>query len=258
MGKGAINIRLKGKVAIVTGGARGLGKTYAVRLSEEGARIVIADILDAKGVKRAIEEKGGEVLSLYTDVSDEESTKEMARKTIERFERIDILINNAAIFASIETKPFFEISAQEWDEVIGINLKGAFLCCKAVYPQMKKQGTGKIINVSSGAFFKGLPYFIHYVSSKGGVVAFTRALAREVGNDGICVNAIAPGYTLSDSIKEKTIHDEEFIRAVINSRCFKRDELPEDLLGTIVFLASNESDFITGQTIVVDGGSVLH
>jgi NAD(P)-dependent dehydrogenase (short-subunit alcohol dehydrogenase family) len=251
-------MRLEGRVAIVTGSARGLGKTYAFCLSEEGARVVIADILDARDVRQAIEERGGEALALHTDVAEEESTKEMARKTIERFGRIDILINNAAIFAGIETKPFFQISVQEWDDVIRVNLKGAFLCCKAVYPQMKKQGRGKIINVSSGVFFRGLPLFLHYVASKGGIVALTRALAREVGDDGICVNAIAPGYTLSDSMKEQSIHDEEFINAVVGSRCFKRHELPEDLTGTIVFLASDESDFITGQTIVVDGGSVLH
>lgn len=251
-------MRLEGRVAIVTGSARGLGKTYAFCLSEEGARVVIADILDARDVRQAIEERGGEALALHTDVAEEESTKEMARKTIERFGRIDILINNAAIFAGIETKPFFQISVQEWDDVIRVNLKGAFLCCKAVYPQMKKQGRGKIINVSSGVFFKGLPLFLHYVASKGGIVALTRALAREVGDDGICVNAIAPGYTLSDAMKEQSIHDEEFINAVVGSRCFKRHELPEDLTGTIVFLASDESDFITGQTIVVDGGSVLH
>lgn len=251
-------MRLEGRVAIVTGSARGLGKTYAFRLSEEGARVVIADILDARDVRQAIEERGGEALALHTDVAEEESTKEMAQKTIERFGRIDILINNAAIFAGIETKPFFQISVQEWDDVIRVNLKGAFLCCKAVYPQMKKQGRGKIINVSSGVFFKGLPLFLHYVASKGGIVALTRALAREVGDDGICVNAIAPGYTLSDAMKEQSIHDEEFINAVVGSRCFKRHELPEDLTGTIVFLASDESDFITGQTIVVDGGSVLH
>lgn len=251
-------MRLEGRVAIVTGSARGLGKTYALCLSEEGARVVIADILDTRNVRQAIEERGGEALALHTDVAEEESTKEMARKTIERFGRIDILINNAAIFAGIETKPFFQISVQEWDDVIRVNLKGAFLCCKAVYPEMKKQGRGKIINVSSGVFFKGLPLFLHYVASKGGIVALTRALAREVGDDGICVNAIAPGYTLSDAMKEQSIHDEEFINAVVGSRCFKRHELPEDLTGTIVFLASDESDFITGQTIVVDGGSVLH
>jgi NAD(P)-dependent dehydrogenase (short-subunit alcohol dehydrogenase family) len=251
-------MRLSGKVVIITGGARGLGKAYALRLSEEGAKVVVADVLDPKGVKEAVEEKGGEALCLDTDVSEEESTKEMARKAIDRFGRIDILINNAALFASILRKPFYQISAFEWDEVIRVNLKGTFLCCKAVYPQMKKQGKGKIINISSAACFKGQPNFIHYVTSKEGVIGFTRALAREVGDDGICVNTIAPGYTLSDIIKEKPMDSEETVKAVINARCLKRAEHPEDILGTVLFLASDESDFITGQTIVVDGGSVLH
>ncbi len=251
-------MRLKGKVAIVTGAAQGLGGAYVIRLFEEGAKVVIADILDAKKVKGAIEERGGEVLTLPTNVSDEESTKEMAQKTIERFGRIDILINNAAISAGIKTKPFYEVSAKEWDEVMKVNLKGAFLCSKAVYPQMKKQRKGKIVNVSSGTFFKGIPLFIHYVTSKGGIVAFTRALARELGDDGICVNAIAPGYTITDVMREKPMFNQEFHRSVINSRCIKREEQPQDVTGTIVFLSSDESDFITGQTIIVDGGSVLH
>lgn len=248
-------MRLKERVAIITGGARGIGRAYAFRLSEEGAKVVIADIIDAKEAKQTIEEKGGEVLTLYTDVSNEESTKEMAIKTVERFGRIDTLINNAAFFASIVRKPFYEISSQEWDEAMKVNLKGTFLCCKAVYPQMKKQGKGKIINISSGGFFKGNPNFLHYITSKGGIIGLTRALAREVGNDGICVNCIAPGLTLSDIMKEKPM--DEFTKTV-NSRCFKRNELPEDLTGTIVFLASDESDFITGQTLVVDGGAVFH
>jgi NAD(P)-dependent dehydrogenase (short-subunit alcohol dehydrogenase family) len=251
-------MRLEGRVAIITGGAQGIGKAYAMRFFEEGAKVVIVDILDSTGVQQEIEERGGEALGLYTDVSNEASVDEMVRKTLERFGRIDILINNAAVFATIETKPFFGISAQEWDEVISVNLKGVFLCCKAVYPQMKKQRKGKIINISSGTFFKGIPSFLHYVTSKGGIVALTRALAREVGDDGICVNAIAPGFTLSEAVKEKPIHDEASINAVVASRCFRRHEMPEDLTGTAVFLASDESDFITGQTIVVDGGSVMH
>lgn len=251
-------MRLKGKVAIVTGGARGLGKAYASRLYEEGAKVVVADILDATNVVQAIDKREGEALALYTNVSEEESTQEMARKTIEHFGRIDILINNAAISTTIVKKPFYEISANEWDEVIQVNLKGVFLCCKAVYPQMKKQGKGKIINISSGTFFKGLPNFIHYVTSKGGIIGFTRALAREVGGAGICVNAISPGYTLTEVLTEKPHDPEEFVRDIVSSRCFKRDELPEDITGTIVFLASEESNFITGQTIVVDGGSVFH
>ena len=252
------HMKLKGKVAIITGGARGLGKAYALRLAEEGAQIVISDILDAIKVKQEIEERGGEALALYTDVSNEESTKEMARKTIERFGRIDILINNAAIFASLGKKPFYEISSEEWDQVLEINLKGTFLCCKAVYPHMKKQGKGKIINVSSSTFFAGVRYFIHYVVSKGGIIALTRALAREVGDDGICVNAIAPGLTISDAVRGNPMYPEGYLKVVASGRCFKRDELPEDLTGSIVFLASDDSDFITGQTVVVDGGSVFH
>jgi len=251
-------MRLDGRVAIVTGAAQGIGRAYAARLAQEGARVVIADILDTRNVSQEIEEMGGEVLALCTDVSEEEGTIEMAEKTVERFGRIDILVNNAAIFATIKTKPFYEITPQEWDDIMRVNVKGPFLCAKAVYPQMKKQGKGKIINVSSGVFFKGLPLFLHYVTSKGGVIAMTRALAREMGDDNICVNAIAPGYTVTEVMKEESIHDEAFISAVVGGRCFKRDELPEDLLGTMIFLASDESDFITGQTIVVDGGSVLH
>ncbi len=251
-------MRLKDKVAIVTGGAQGIGKAYTLRLAEEGARVVIADILDARPVQQEIEGKGGEALALQTDVSDEKSTEEMAQKTIERFGGIHILINNAAVFATLETKPFFKISPQEWDDVMRVNLKGMFLCCKSVYPQMKKQGNGKIINIASGVFFKGLPLFLHYVASKGGVIALTRALAREVGDDGICVNAIAPGYTLTEVMEDESIHDEAFVNAVVGSRCFKRHERPDDLTGTLIFLASDESDFITGQTIVVDGGATMH
>jgi len=252
------HMKLKGKVAIITGGARGLGKAYALRLAEEGAQIVISDILDAIKVKQDIEERGGEAFALYTDVSNEESTKEMAQRTIERFGKIDILINNAAIFASLGKKPFYEISSEEWDQVLEINLKGTFLCCKAVYPHMKKQGKGKIINVSSSTFFAGVPYFIHYVASKGGIIALTRALAREVGDDGICVNAISPGLTISDAVRGNPMYPEGYLKVVASGRCFKRDELPEDLTGSIVFLASDDSDFITGQTILVDGGLVFH
>jgi len=252
------DMRLKGKVAIVTGGARGLGRAYTLRLAKEGAQVVVADILDGKKTVEAIVNQGGEAIYLHTDVSNEESTNEMTLKTIERFGRIDVLINNAAIFGTITKKPFHEISALEWDDVIRVNLKGTFLCCKAVYPQMKKRGKGKIINVSSTTFFAGIPYFLHYVTSKGGIVGFTRALAREVGDDGICVNAIAPGLTLTEAVQENPMYPNEYLKIAASGRCFKRDEQPEDLLGTIVFLASDESDFITGQTIVVDGGSVLH
>ena len=253
-----MQVRLKGRVAIVTGGARGLGKDYALRLSEEGARIVVADILDATNVAHEIEKRGGEVMALRTDVADEQSVNDMVHKTIEGFGRIDILVNNAAIFADVVKRPFHEMLVEEWDRMMGVNLRGTFLCCKAVYPQMKKQGKGKIINVSSGTVFSGNPYLIHYVTSKGGVIAFTRVLAREVGNDGICVNAVAPGFTISEAIRENPTFPEQTRTMVAGTRCFKRDEQSEDVTGTVLFLASDDSDFITGQTIVVDGGAVFH
>lgn len=251
-------MKLKGKVAIITGSSQGLGKAYALRFSQEGARVVVADILDTSGAVQEIEENGGEVLPLHTDVSDEESTLEMTRKTIERFGRVDVLVNNAAVFATLGKKGFSDISPDEWDRVMGVNLKGVFLCCKAVYPQMKKQGKGKIINISSSTFFSGTPNFLHYVTTKGGVVAFTRALARELGDDGINVNAISPGLTLSDGVKGNPMYPEDTLKAVAGTRCFKRIEVPEDLTGTALFLASDDSDFITGQTINVDGGGVMH
>jgi NAD(P)-dependent dehydrogenase (short-subunit alcohol dehydrogenase family) len=251
-------MKLKGKVAIITGGARGIGKAYSLRLVKEGASVVIADILDGTPLQKEIEKMGGSALALKIDVSDEKSTMDMAQKTIERFGRIDILINNAAVFVNLGKKPFFEISEEEWDRVMAINLKGTFLCCKAVYPQMKKQGKGKIINISSSTFFGGVPYFLHYVASKGGIIALTRALAREVGDDGICVNVVAPGLTLSEAVRGNPMYPEEQLKIVASGRCFKRDELPDDLTGTIIFLASDDSDFITGQTIVVDGGLVFH
>jgi NAD(P)-dependent dehydrogenase (short-subunit alcohol dehydrogenase family) len=250
-------MRLKGKVAIVTGAAQGIGRAYALRLAGEGAKVVIADILDGSGVLEEIKRKEVEALALYTDVTDEQSTQEMAQKTVKRFGRIDILVNNAAFFSNVVKKPFYQISAEEWDAVMRVNLKGLFLCSKAVYPQMKKQGKGKVLNVSSGTFFRGLPHFLHYVTSKGGVIGFTRALAREVGDDGIRVDTVAPGYTVTEILKEKPQDPEEVIKSIVANRCIKRTETPEDLTGTIVFLASDDSDFITGQTILVDGGSAL-
>lgn len=250
-------MRLKDKVAIVTGAAQGIGRAYALRLAGEGAKVVIADILDGSGVLQEIKKRDVEALALRTDVADEKSTEEMARKTVDHFGRIDVLVNNAAFFSSIVKKPFYQISADEWDAVMRVNLKGLFLCSKAVYPQMKKQGKGKIVNVSSGTFFRGLPHFLHYVTSKGGVIGFTRALAREVGEDGIRVNTVAPGYTVTEILREKPQDPEEVITAILANRCLKRTETPEDLTGTIVFLASDDSDFITGQTIIVDGGSAL-
>lgn len=249
-------MKLKDKVVIVTGSARGLGREYALRFSSEGAKVVVCDVLDCGETAREIESRRGEVLSLITDVSSEESTIEMAKKTFERFGRIDVLVNNAAIFGGIVLKPFYEITVDEWDKLMAVNLKGIWLCCKAVFPFMKEQGKGKIINVASAVAFSGVPEFIHYTTSKGGVVSFTRALARALGDYNINVNAIAPGLIQTKATLDMA--PPELIEASIAGQCFKWRQEPEYLVGTVVFLASEESDFITGQTIVVDGGGILH
>ena len=247
-------MRLAGKVAIVTGGARHIGAAYCHTLAREGAAVVIADILDGKTVAEEIRSKGGNALALKIDVSKEGDTNRMAVETVNAFGRIDILINNAAIFINLQRHPFYEISADEWDRVSAVNIKGPFLCAKAVFAQMKEQKYGKIINISSSTAYWGTPNFLHYVASKTALIGMTRSLAREVGDYGICVNAIAPGLVEHEGQNAPQALTELQLKA----RSIKRLQTPEDLLGTLVFLASPDSDFMTGQTIVVDGGSIMH
>jgi NAD(P)-dependent dehydrogenase (short-subunit alcohol dehydrogenase family) len=249
-------MRLKDKVVIVTGGGLGIGRAYALGLAAEGARVVVADIADPAPVVKEIEARGGQAVGLACDVSREDDTQELATKSLNRFGRIDVLVNNAAIYGTLRRRPFTEIPVEEWDRVMAVNLRGLFLCARAVFPAMKAQGKGKIINIASSTFFKGVPHYIHYTTSKGGVVGFTRSLARELGDFGIRVNAVAPGFTLSGE-NEKNISAEQK-EANVRMRMLKRAEVPEDLVGTVVFLASDESDFITGQTIAVDGGAIVH
>jgi NAD(P)-dependent dehydrogenase (short-subunit alcohol dehydrogenase family) len=249
-------MRLRDKVAIVTGGGSGMGRAYCLGLAAEGARVVAADIVDPEPTVGDVRGGGGEALGVRCDVSREEDTLGLAAAALERFGRIDVLVNNAAIYGTLERRPFLEIAVEEWDRVMAVNLRGLFLCARAVFPAMKAQGKGTIINISSGGFFKGIPHYIHYTTSKGGVVGFTRSLAREVGEFGIRVNAVAPGFTLSGA-NEANLGDDEKA-AAIRMRMIKRAEVPADVVGTIVFLSSDDSDFISGQTIVVDGGSAVH
>jgi len=248
-------MRLKDKVAIVTGGGVGIGKAYAQGLAKEGAKIVVADIQDAEAKKVAadIKQEGGEALAVAVDVTSAEKTQAMAAATLKQYGRIDILVNNAGLYSALKKKNFMEIDGDEWDRVMAVNVKGLWHCVKAVYPAMKQQGKGKIINISSGTMLNGSPFFLHYVSSKAAVVGFTRALAREVGTDNICVNSILPGLTISGANQEGVMTPEQLADRR-KRRALQRDQYPQDLVGTVIFLASDDSDFMTGQAIAVDGG----
>jgi NAD(P)-dependent dehydrogenase (short-subunit alcohol dehydrogenase family) len=247
-------MRLAGKVAIVTGGARHIGAVYARRLAAEGASVVIADLLDGSAVVKQIEADGGKAMALRVDVSNDEDTSRMAADTVRAFGHIDILVNNAAIFINIKRQPFDEITSAEWDQVSAVNIKGPFLCAKAVFPHMKQQRSGKIINISSSTVFSGTPLFLHYVASKAALIGMTRSLAREVGEYGICVNAIAPGLVEHEGQNAP----KEFTEFQLKARSLKRLQTPRDLLGVLIYLASSDSDFVTGQTMIVDGGSIFY
>jgi 3-oxoacyl-[acyl-carrier protein] reductase len=253
-------MRLQDKVAIITGAAHGIGKAYARRFAEEGARVVIADVDAAGGeaTAKAISDSGGSAWSRPTDVRSFANIQGLIHETVKRFGRIDVLLNNAAIYVTqkLWKGPVEELALEEWDRVIEVNLKGVFLCCKATIPIMKQQKSGKIINIASGTFFSGSGDMPHYTTAKGGVVALTRVMARQLGEWGINVNCMTPGSTMS----EESVSDEVLTRrqASMEKRAFRRIETPSDIVGTAVFLASSDSDFITGQLLVVEGGGIMH
>jgi 3-oxoacyl-[acyl-carrier protein] reductase len=243
---------LDGKVAIVTGGGRGIGSRYCRGLTQEGARVMVADINEA-GARQVAGEIGG--ASTRVDVSDAASVEEMVAATLRTFNKVDILINNAAVFTELiqPRKAFDEIPIEEWDRVMAVNVRGSWLCARAVAPHVRQQRSGVIINISSGTIFNGTEGFAHYVTSKAAVWGLARVLARELGQYGVRVNSITPGLTSSEMVQE--IYPAEWITARAQGRVFRREEQPEDLVGTVVFLCSELSAFTTGQTFNVDGGA---
>jgi NAD(P)-dependent dehydrogenase (short-subunit alcohol dehydrogenase family) len=236
---------LDGKVAIVTGGAQGIGAAIARGFEAEGATVVVADLNPPEGGIRA-------------DVASEQDVAAMVEETLVRHGRIDVLVNNAGLYASLEMRAFTEIPLEEWNRVMEVNVASMFLTCRAVAPVMREQGGGKIVNISSGTPFRGVPFLLHYVTSKGAIVALTRALAKELGSASIHVNCVAPGFTMSDGVKSHPEVVEALRDVSIAARTIQRDQVPDDVVGAVVFLCTPAADFITGQTIVIDGGQYFH
>ena len=249
--------RLAGKTAVVTGAAQGIGAAFAQGLAREGAKVAIWDVDPGDSVVDQIRSGGGEAIAVIADVSDEASVQAAIAATLAAFGGIDILVNNAALFTQVQRSPVTEISVAEWDRVMAVNIRGSWLCCKHAIPQMREVGGGKIINISSGRALKGKGYFLHYDASKAAILGMTRSLARELGDDNICVNTIAPGSTMSENVLKRQNWMGGGPDTTVQSRAIKRQEVPEDLVGACIFLASSDSDFITGQTLVVDGGSAM-
>lgn len=250
--------RLDGAVAIVTGAAQGIGAAYARGLAAEGASVAVADVIDPAPVADDINNRQGKALGITADVTDRASVAAMVARTLDAFGKIDILVNNAALFGHLRHTRFENIAEDEWDAVMRVNVKGVWECARAVMPAMRRNGYGKIINIASTTALKGTPMLLHYVASKGAVIAISRAMAREVGDDNICVNTVAPGLTMTENVLENGLWPDEWIERNVASRALKRRQMPDDLVGVVVFLASPESDFITGQVIAIDGGAVTH
>jgi NAD(P)-dependent dehydrogenase (short-subunit alcohol dehydrogenase family) len=249
--------RLSGKVAIVTGAAQGIGAVYAKGLAAEGALVSLCDLEEPKETVKAIVAAGGRAIGSAVDVSDRAAVATLIERTLKEFGGIHVLVNNAAIFGGLRPTHFTEIDPAEWDRVMAVNVRGSMECARAVVPAMRRQRYGKIINIASSTVFRGTPMLMHYVASKGAVIGMTHSMARELGDDGICVNCIAPGLTMSEAVRNSPNGFGSTVPAAVSARALKREQMPEDLLGAVIFLASSDSDFVTGQTMIVDGGTIL-
>lgn len=248
-----MSTQLSGRVVLITGARQGIGRTYALRIAAAGANVVICDLDDPVEVAAEIRAAGGNVVSAAADVTSLTAMRDLVDHAVTTYGKVDALVNNAALFTALQARPLEDIESSEWDRVMAVNVRGSFECTRAVLPIMRRQHYGKIVNISSGTVFKGSTGLLHYVASKGAVIAMTRAMARELGPDNICVNAVAPGNTPVEGavMSARSV-------ATIATRALQRAETPADIVGAVIFLCSPESDFITGQTLVVDGGSVFN
>jgi NAD(P)-dependent dehydrogenase (short-subunit alcohol dehydrogenase family) len=246
--------QLEGKVAVVTGASQGIGRAIADGLAAQGARIVVADLRGAEEAAAAY--PGG--IGLTVDVADEQAVQRLVDETVARCGSLDVLVNNAGLYATLAMRPFTEIPLEEWRRVMDVNVASMFLTCRAVVPVMRAQGGGAIVNISSGTPFRGVPFLLHYVTSKGAIVAFTRALAKELGKDAVRVNCVAPGFTMSQGVLDNPEVVKKLRDVSVSARTIQRDQEPEDVVGAVVYLAGASASFVTGQTIVIDGGQYFH
>ena len=243
-------MRFKDKSVIITGGGGKIAKAYAMAFAKEGAKLCLPDITSADQIVKTVKDMGGTAISMACDVADEPSVKAMVRETVKQFGTVDILINNAAYFMSVWKGPFWEMTVEEFDKAMAVNVRGSWLCAKAAVPYMQKQKNGKIINISSNVALTGNPNYIHYVTSKGALIAMTRAMAKELGDWNICVNSVSPGFVVTEGRQV----DPEYEKIRAQQRSLKKTQVENDLVGTVLFLSSSESDFMTGQLLNVDGG----
>src|SRR5437870_12612211 len=245
---------MNGKVAIVTGGAQGIGRAIAEGLAAAGARIVVADLNAAEEAAASFPDGVG----ITADVANEDDVRRLVDEVVDRCGTVDVLVNNAGLYASLEMRPFEQIPLEEWRRVMDVNVASMFLTCRVLVPVMRGQGGGRIVNISSGTPFRGVPFLLHYVTSKGAIVAFTRALAKELGQANVLVNCGAPGFTISAGVEAHPEVIEKLRGVSVGSRTLQRDQLPEDVVGAVVFLCGPGATFVTGQTMVIDGGQYFH